>query len=165
MPSIYIYIYIYIYDISSLRVNSVHFRRSSAFHQPVRQHTISRLCTKFVSYYSQHPSCIRSSFSSSKYKLISSKYNLSFPFNPPPLLLLLLLLGLEHMPSDAPQPIGLLCESPPSSIRCPVLSACASRLTVRWSMYFVSFWLSFFFNDIAANSLNSLVHSPGSYCY
>ena len=33
-------------------------------------------------YYSHHPNCIPSSFSSSKSKLIFSKYSLNFPFNP-----------------------------------------------------------------------------------
>ena len=67
-----------------ISVHSVHFTSSSALHQSGKQqHTISRLCPKFVSHYSQQPSCNRGSFSSSKYKLIISKYILTFPFNPP----------------------------------------------------------------------------------
>ena len=50
--------------------------------------SVYELCTQFLVYvqssfwyYSQHPTFIASSFSSSKFKLIFSKYILNFPFN------------------------------------------------------------------------------------
>jgi len=45
------------------------------------KYTVLHLQSSFC-YYSQHPNCIPGSFSSSKSKLIFSKYILNFPFNP-----------------------------------------------------------------------------------
>ena len=61
-------------------INLVPFTRSNAFCQSMKE--IHSSSSSSFCYYSHHPNRIPSSFSSSKSKLIFSKYILNFPFNP-----------------------------------------------------------------------------------
>ena len=61
-------------------INLVQFTRSNAFCQSMKQ-TVLHLQSSFC-YYSHHPDCIPSSFSSSKSKLMFSKHIFNFLLNP-----------------------------------------------------------------------------------
>jgi len=93
-----------------ISVHSVHFTRSSASHKTVQQtHNFSSMST------------VRS---------VLFPASQLYPY---------LVLVFKIQTDLFPRTTSVFLSIPLLSVRCSVLTACASRLTVRWSLYFVAF--------------------------